>query len=167
MRQASTSSAGVPPSPRLLPGRPARNGSPTSWTWNPAEPGLAQERTGEAGKSLLKEHESTLRYLAMDLSAPYRSTAPAGVTVIASTLDGDGDGQQIAAVWIAKEHLRRLLALRAARTRITPAPSAVRDRPAASAWPPPAVPASASRTKTTPVTHSHRPSQSSITISNM
>jgi hypothetical protein len=31
-------------------------------------PGLAQERTGAAGKSLIKEHEGTLRYLAMDLS---------------------------------------------------------------------------------------------------
>ncbi|HEY5989784.1 MAG TPA: ISL3 family transposase [Streptosporangiaceae bacterium] len=147
--------------------------------------GLAQERTGEAGKSLIKEHEGTLRYLAMDLSAPYRSTAPDSVTVIADafhlvqlanrkidaafrrlsyrtehshdnlglprplhymlrhnietispdhlaviidTLDGDGDGQQIAAVWIAKEQLRHLLALRAAKTRVTPAPSAVRDR---------------------------------------
>ena len=31
-------------------------------------------------------------------------------------LDADADGQQIAAVWIAKEHLRDLLALRATRT---------------------------------------------------
>ena len=38
------------------------------------------------------------------------------------------DGQQIAAVWIAKEHLRDLLALRATRTHVTPAPSAVRDK---------------------------------------
>ena len=37
-------------------------------------------------------------------------------------------GQQIAAVWIAKEHLRDLLALRATRTHVTPAPSAVRDK---------------------------------------
>jgi transposase len=42
--------------------------------------------------------------------------------------DGDADGQQIAAVWIAKEHLRDLLALRATRTHVTPAPSAVRDK---------------------------------------
>jgi transposase len=150
--------------------------------------GLAQERTGAAGKSLLSQHEGTLRYLTMDLSAPYRSTVPGGVTVIADpfhlvqlanrkidaafrrlsyrtehshedlglprplhymlrhnietispdhlaviidTLDGDGDGQQIAAVWIAKEQLRHLLALRATKTRVTPAPSAVRDRLAA------------------------------------
>jgi transposase len=150
--------------------------------------GLAQERTGAAGKTLLKPHEGTLRYLAMDLSAPYRSTAPDGVTVIADAfhlvqlankkidaafrrlsyrtehshedlglprplhymlrrnledldpghldiiidaLDGDGDGQQIAAVWIAKEKLRRLLALRGTKTGVTPAPSAVRDRLAA------------------------------------
>ena len=147
--------------------------------------GLAQERTGDAGKTLLKDHEGTLRYLAMDLSAPYRSTVPAGVTVIADpfhlvklanrkiddafrrlsyrtqhsheelglprplhymlrhnieairpdylgiiieALDGDGDGQQIAAVWIAKEQLRKLLALRSTRTGVTPAASAVRDR---------------------------------------
>jgi transposase len=147
--------------------------------------GLAQERTGAAGKSLVKHHEDTLRYLAMDLSAPYRSTVPGGVTVIADafhlvqlanrkidaafrrlsyrtehscedlglprplhymlrhnietidpdhlaiiidTLDGDADGQQIAAVWIAKEQLRNLLALRATKTRVTPAPSAARDR---------------------------------------
>ena len=45
--------------------------------------GLAQERTGEAGKSLLDSHAGKLRYLAMDLSAPYRSSVPAGVTVIA------------------------------------------------------------------------------------
>ncbi len=150
--------------------------------------GLAQERTGEAGKSLLSQHEDTLRYLAMDLSAPYRSTVPGGVTVIADafhlvqlanrkidaafrrlsyrtehshedlglprplhymlrhnietispehlgiiidTLDSDGDGQQIAAVWIAKEQLRHLLALRATKTHVTPSPSAVRDRLAA------------------------------------
>ena len=150
--------------------------------------GLAQERTGEAGKSLLDSHAGKLRYLAMDLSAPYRSTVPAGVTVIAdafhlvklanrkiddafrrlgyrtehahedlglprplhymlrynienldpdhldtiiTTLDGDGDGQQIAAIWIAKEHLRALLALRATKTHVTPAPSAVRDKLAA------------------------------------
>jgi len=150
--------------------------------------GLAQERTGAAGKSLVSQYEGTLRYLAMDLSAPYRSTVPAGVTAIADafhlvqlanrkidaafrrlsyrtehshedlglprplhymlrhniealdpdhlgiiidTLDGDADGQQIAAVWIAKEQLRRLLALRVTKTRVTPAPSAVRDRLAA------------------------------------
>ncbi len=147
--------------------------------------GLARERTGAAGKSLLKRHEDTLRYLAMDLSAPYRSTVPDGVTVIADafhlvqlankkisaafrrlsyrtehdhkklglprplhymlwrkaedltpdqldiiidTLDSDADGQQIAAVWIAKEQLRRLLALRATKTRVSPAPSEARDR---------------------------------------
>jgi hypothetical protein len=45
--------------------------------------GLARERTGAAGKSLVKHHQGTLRYPAMDLSAPYRSTVPAGITVIA------------------------------------------------------------------------------------
>ena len=143
--------------------------------------GLAQGRTGEAGKSLLSLHESSILYVAMDLSAPYRSGVPAGATVIADafhlvklankkiddafrrlsyrtehpheelglprplhymlrynienldpdhlgiiidTLDGDADGQQIAAVWIAKEHLRALLALRITKTHVTPAPSA-------------------------------------------
>jgi transposase len=150
--------------------------------------GLAQGRTGEAGKNLLKPHESRIRYVAMDLSAPYRSGVPAGATVIADafhlvklankriddafrrlsyrtehphedlglprplhymlrhnietldpdhlavitgTLDGDGDGQQIAAVWIAKEQLRALLALRITKTHVTPAPSAARDKLAA------------------------------------
>ena len=150
--------------------------------------GLAQGRTAEAEKDLLAGHAGRLRYLAMDLSATYRSGAPAGVTLIADAfhlvklanrkideafrrlgyrtehpheelglprplhymlrynienlnpdhlatiigvLDSDGDGQQIAAVWIAKEHLRALLALRATRTHVTPAPSAVRDKLAA------------------------------------
>jgi transposase len=52
---------------------------------------------------------------------------PAHLDTIIGALDGDADGQQIAAVWIAKEHLRDLLALRATRTHVTPAPSAVRD----------------------------------------
>ena len=53
---------------------------------------------------------------------------PDHLAVIIGVLDADADGQQIAAVWIAKEHLRDLLALRAARTHVTPAPSAVRDK---------------------------------------
>jgi Transposase len=142
--------------------------------------GLAQGRTAEAGKGLLDGHAATLRYLAMDLSAPDRSAAPAGTVLIADafhlvklanrkidqafrrlsyrtehphqdiglprprhhmlrhtieslsadhlatiieTLDGDGDGQQIAAVWIAKEHLRALLALRSTKTHVTPRPA--------------------------------------------
>jgi transposase len=147
--------------------------------------GLAQGRTAAAEKDLLTGHAATLRYLAMDLSATYRSGAPDGVTLIADAfhlvklanrkiddafrrlgyrtehahedlglprplhymlrynienldpghlatiigvLDADADGQQIAAVWIAKEHLRDLLALRFTRTHVTPAPSAVRDK---------------------------------------
>jgi len=147
--------------------------------------GLKQGRTGEAGKSLLKPHESSIRYVAMDLSAPCRSGVPAGATVIADAfhlvklankriddafrrlsyrtehpheelgpprplhymlrynienldpghpgiitdaLDGDADGQQIAAVWIAKEQLRALLALRITKTHVSPAPSAVRGK---------------------------------------
>ena len=54
--------------------------------------------------------------------------SPGHLDTIIGVLDGDGDGQQIAAVAIAKEHLRDLLALRATRTRVTPAPSAVRDK---------------------------------------
>ena len=42
---------------------------------------------------------------------------------IIETLDGDGDGQQIAAVWIAKEHLRALLALRTTKTHVSPPPA--------------------------------------------
>lgn len=147
--------------------------------------GLAEGRTAAAEKGLLAGHAGMLRYLAMDLSATYRSGAPAGVTLVADAfhlvklanrkiddafrrlgyrtehaheelglprplhymlrynienlspehltaiigvLDGDADGQQIAAVWIAKEHLRDLLALRATRTHVTPALSAVRDK---------------------------------------
>ena len=48
--------------------------------------------------------------------------------IIVETLDGDADGQQIAAIWIAKEQLRKFLALRRTKTGVTPAPSAVRDR---------------------------------------
>jgi transposase len=147
--------------------------------------GLAQGRTAEAEKDLLDGYAGRLRYLAMDLSATYRSGAPAGATPIADAfhlvklanrkiddafrrlgyrtehpheelglprplhymlrynietltegqlatiigvLDGDADGQQIAAAWIAKEQLRALLALRATKTHVTPAPSAVRDK---------------------------------------
>ena len=147
--------------------------------------GLAEGRTAAAEKDLLAGHAATLRYLAMDLSATYRSGAPAGVTLVADAfhlvklanrkiddafrrlgyrtqhaheelglprplhymlrynienldpghlatiigvLDADADGQQIAAAWIAKEHLRDLLALRFTRTHVTPAPSAVRDK---------------------------------------
>ena len=147
--------------------------------------GLAEGRTAAAEQDLLTGNAATLRYLAMDLSATYRSGAPAGATLVADAfhlvklanrkiddafrrlgyrtqhpheelglprplhymlrynienldpdhlaviigvLDADADGQQIAAVWIAKEHLRDLLALRATRTRVTPAPSAVRDK---------------------------------------
>ena len=53
---------------------------------------------------------------------------PDHLATIIGVLDADADGQQIAAVWIAKEHLRDLLALRATRTHVTPAPSAVRDK---------------------------------------
>jgi transposase len=147
--------------------------------------GLAGGRTAAAEKDLLTGHAATLRYLAMDMSATYRSGAPAGVTLVADAfhlvklanrkiddafrrlgyrtghaheelglprplhymlrynienldpahlatiigvLDADADGQQIAAVWIFKEHLRDLLALRFTRTHVTPAPSAVRDK---------------------------------------
>ena len=184
--------AGIDEFRRGIPG-PARDGQGARSEWfthlvdlgDGGTLGLAQERTGEAGKTLVKEHAGTLRYLAMDLSAPYRSGVPAGVTVIADAfhlvklanrkiddafrrlsyrtehpyeelglprplhymlrrnietispqhlgilveaLDTDGDGQQIAAVWIAKEQLRALLALRATRTHVTPAPSTVRDK---------------------------------------
>ena len=55
--------------------------------------------------------------------------APDHLATIIGVLDANADGQQIAAVWIAKEHLRDLLALRATRTHVTPRPpSAVRDK---------------------------------------
>lgn len=53
---------------------------------------------------------------------------PAHLDIIVDTLDADSDGQQIATVWIAKEHLRDLLALRITKTHVSPAPSAVRDK---------------------------------------
>ena len=150
--------------------------------------GLAEGRTAAAEKDLLTGHAATLRYLAMDMSATYRSGAPAGVTLVADAfhlvklanrkideafrrlgyrtqhaheelglprplhymlrydienldpdhlaviigvLDADADGQQIAAVWIAKEHLRQLLA------RAPPAPMSP-PRPARSATSSPA-----------------------------
>jgi len=190
--QESVEAAGIDEFRRGIPGPAGSDGQARSqWFTHLVDLGaggtlgLAQERTGEAGKGLLEDHQSTLRYLAMDLSAPYRSAVPAGVTVIADafhlvklanrkiddafrrlgyrtehahedlglprplhfmlrhnienldpehlaviieTLDGDGHGQQIAAVWIAKEQLRALLALRATRTHVTPAPSQVRDK---------------------------------------
>jgi Lon protease-like protein len=52
-----------------------------------------------------------------------QNLAPAHLDTITGVLDGDADGQQIAAVWIAREHLRDLLALRATRTHVTPAPA--------------------------------------------
>ena len=58
----------------------------------------------------------------------FENLAPDHLAIILDTLDSDADGQQIAAVWIAKEQLRKLLALRATKTGSTPAPSAVRDR---------------------------------------
>jgi transposase len=193
--QEPVEAAGIDEFRRGIPGPAAGDGEPRSqWFTHLVDLGtggtlgLAQERTGAAGKGLLKAHESTLRYLAMDLSAPYRSTVPAGVTVIADAfhlvklanrkiddafrrlgyrtehaheelglprplhymlrhnietldpghlatiievLDGDGDGQQIAAAWIAKEQLRSLLALRITKTHVSPAPSQVRDKLAA------------------------------------
>ena len=65
-----------------------------------------------------------LRYNIENLGADHLNT-------IIEILDGDGDGQQIAAVWIAKEHLRALLALRSTKTHVSPAPSPVRDKLAA------------------------------------
>ena len=42
------------------------------------------------------------------------------LATIIGVLDGDADGRQIAAVWIAKEHLSDLLALQATKTRVPP-----------------------------------------------
>ena len=51
--------------------------------------GLAEGRTAAAEEGLLAGHAARLRYLAMDLSATYRSGAPAGVTLIADTSPGE------------------------------------------------------------------------------
>ena len=48
---------------------------------------------------------------------------PGHLATIIGALDADADGQQIAAVWIAKEHLRDLPALRFTRTHATPRPA--------------------------------------------
>ena len=48
---------------------------------------------------------------------------PAPLRVPAQYRDLDGDGKQNAAVWIVKEQLRSLLALRATKTHIAPAPA--------------------------------------------
>jgi Transposase len=45
--------------------------------------GMAEGRTAAAEKDLLASHAATLQYLAMDLSATYRSGAPAEVTLVA------------------------------------------------------------------------------------
>ena len=45
--------------------------------------GLAEGRTAAVEEDLLAGHAAKLRYLAMDLSATYRSGAPAGVTLVA------------------------------------------------------------------------------------
>ena len=185
--------AGIDEFRRGIPGPGAGRGAPPRDQWfthlvdlgSAGSLGLAQGRTADAEKDLLKSHAGRLRYLAMDLSATYRSGAPEGVTLVADAfhlvklanrkiddafrrlgyrtehafeqlglprplhymlrynienldpahletiigaLDSDGDGQQIAAAWIAKEQLRSLLALRATKTHVTPAPSAVRDK---------------------------------------
>ena len=53
--------------------------------------GLAQGRTAEAEKDLLASYARRLRYVAMDLSATYRSGAPADLTLtlIADAFSGD------------------------------------------------------------------------------
>jgi hypothetical protein len=61
----------------------------------------------------------------------YENLNPDHLATIIGVLDSGGDGQQIAVVWIAKEHLRALLALRATRTHVTPAPA-----PSATSSPP-------------------------------
>jgi hypothetical protein len=62
-----------------------------------------------------------LRYNIENLDAGHLAT-------IIGVLDADADGPQIAAVWIAEEHLRDLFALRVTSTHVTPTPSAVRDK---------------------------------------
>ncbi|MGO9079957.1 MAG: transposase [Streptosporangiaceae bacterium] len=95
---------------------------------------LANSKIDEAFRRLAcrtehpREETGLPRPLHYMLRCNIETLAPGHLDNIIDVLDGDGDGQQIAAVWIAKEHLRDLLALRAAKTHVPPAPSAVRDR---------------------------------------
>ena len=56
--------------------------------------GLAEGRTAAAEEGLLTGHAARLRYLAMDLSAAYRSGAPAGVDPDRGRLSPGGTRQQ-------------------------------------------------------------------------
>ena len=95
---------------------------------------LANRKIGDAFRRLGYRTEHPHEELGLPRPLHYmlryniENLAPEHLATIIGVLDADADGQQIAAVWIAKEHLRDLLALRATRTRVTPAPSAVRDK---------------------------------------
>ena len=82
-----SSAAGPPPTARTRrparSPRPAPNGSPTWWTWTAAAPWAWPRPYCRRGGRPAHRHAATLRYLAMDMSATYRSGAPAGVTLVA------------------------------------------------------------------------------------
>jgi transposase len=120
-----------PTGPAPRPGSPS---SPTRSTWFVK---LANRKIDEAFRRLGYRTEHPHEELGLPRPLHYmlryniENLNPDHLATIIGVLDSDGDGQQIAAVWIAKEHLRALLALRATRTHVTPAPSAVRDKLAA------------------------------------
>ena len=95
---------------------------------------LANKRIDDAFRRLGYRTEHSHEELGLPRPLHYmlryniENLSPGHLTAIIGALDADADGQQIAAVWIAKEQLRDLLALRVTRTHVTPAPSAVRDK---------------------------------------
>ncbi len=95
---------------------------------------LANKKIDEAFRRLAYRTEHPHEELGLPRPLHYmlryniENLTPDCLDTIITVLDSDADGQQIAAVWITKEHLRDLLALRATRTRVTPAPSAVRHK---------------------------------------
>jgi hypothetical protein len=95
---------------------------------------LANKRIGDAFRRLSCRTEHAHEDLGLPRPLHYmlryniENLSPGHLATIIGVLDGDAGGQQIAAVWIAKEQLRALLALRITKTHVTPAPSAVRDK---------------------------------------
>ena len=82
------SSAAASPPPQRTRGparspRPAPNGLAPGRSRQRRHPGPGRGPDRRRGEELLAGHAATLRYLAMDLSATYRSGAPAGVTLVA------------------------------------------------------------------------------------
>jgi transposase len=77
-------------------------------------------RQGKAG-----DPEYGIKHL---LEQNLENLSPGNFTKITGTLDGDGEGQQVALAWIAKEKLRDALDLRACVTGSVPCERQVRGR---------------------------------------